>query len=76
MSDKPPVQADLAEKLASIIASLPTELAFKYIETFWKIMTMEWAGVDRLRYFYTPFPFVFYMFYFLNSSLSVWTSHF
>ncbi|KXS20415.1 Nop52-domain-containing protein, partial [Gonapodya prolifera JEL478] len=50
MSDKRPVQHQLAETLASIALRLrsPTS-AIKYIGQFWRTLVAEWSGVDRLR---------------------------
>ena len=47
--DKAEVQAQLADRLASIILRCSTELALTYMEGFWDIMTLEWSGIDRLR---------------------------
>ncbi|ORX44989.1 hypothetical protein BCR36DRAFT_585867 [Piromyces finnis] len=49
MSDKPLVQQQLSEKLASLILKIPEEIAIKFIEAFWKEIRLEWNGVDRLR---------------------------
>jgi len=49
MSDKPLVQQQLSEKLASLILKIPDEIAIKFIETFWKEIRLEWTGIDRLR---------------------------
>jgi ribosomal RNA-processing protein 1 len=49
MSDKPLVQQQLSEKLASLILKIPDEIVIKFIETFWKEIRLEWTGIDRLR---------------------------
>ncbi|KAJ3111634.1 hypothetical protein HK100_002625, partial [Physocladia obscura] len=49
MSDKTVVQHELAETLSGIALSLPVEKAMLYFEGFWKIIVIEWAGIDRLR---------------------------
>ncbi|KAI9350129.1 hypothetical protein BDR26DRAFT_795528, partial [Obelidium mucronatum] len=49
MSDKTLIQHELAEKLAGIILDLDTEKAVLYIQAFWKIIILEWPGLDRLR---------------------------
>lgn len=48
-SDKAPVQADLIERLASILEKLDIELALKFFKVFLMTMRREWAGIDRLR---------------------------
>ncbi|KAJ3026473.1 UNVERIFIED_CONTAM: Ribosomal RNA processing protein 1 B [Siphonaria sp. JEL0065] len=49
MSDKPLIQHELAERLAKIILEVDSEKALLYITAFWKIMILEWPGLDRLR---------------------------
>ncbi|KAJ3344320.1 hypothetical protein HDU93_000110 [Gonapodya sp. JEL0774] len=50
MSDKRPVQHQLAETLATISLQLPTPaLSIRYIRAFWLTLVHEWNGVDRLR---------------------------
>ncbi|ORX84418.1 Nop52-domain-containing protein [Anaeromyces robustus] len=49
MSDKPLVQQQLSEKLASLILKIPDEIALKFVEAFWKEIRLEWNGIDRLR---------------------------
>jgi len=49
MSDKPLIQQQLSEKLASLILKIPNEIALKYVVAFWKEIRLEWNGVDRLR---------------------------
>ncbi|KAI5066667.1 hypothetical protein GOP47_0019291 [Adiantum capillus-veneris] len=48
-SDKAPVQADLIERLASILEKLDDGLALKFFKVFLITMRREWAGIDRLR---------------------------
>lgn len=48
-SDKAPVQADLIERLASILEKLDIELALRFFKVFLMTMRREWAGIDRLR---------------------------
>mmetsp|Transcript_3639 Transcript_3639/g.10240 ORF Transcript_3639/g.10240 Transcript_3639/m.10240 type:complete len:231 (-) Transcript_3639:70-762(-) len=48
-SDKQPVQAELAERLAKVMASLHEEVAYVYFTCFIKTMRREWFGIDRLR---------------------------
>ncbi|MCO5546886.1 hypothetical protein L7F22_000323 [Adiantum nelumboides] len=48
-SDKAPVQADLIERLASILEKLNARLALKFFKVFLMTMRREWAGIDRLR---------------------------
>ncbi|CAI7777753.1 unnamed protein product [Closterium sp. NIES-53] len=53
-SDKPPVQANLAERMSGILISLDPDLALLFLRTFWKTMRREWGGIDyhRLDKFY------------------------
>eukprot|EP00898_Chlorokybus_atmophyticus_P005949 jgi/Chlat1/6355/Chrsp44S05829 len=48
-SDKQPVQAVLAERIAALVHDLPLPLAALYFEGFMATMHREWAGIDRLR---------------------------
>mmetsp|Transcript_2122 Transcript_2122/g.4353 ORF Transcript_2122/g.4353 Transcript_2122/m.4353 type:complete len:401 (-) Transcript_2122:380-1582(-) len=51
MSDKAPVQSELAEKLSSIVPHLcdNTSLALQYFRAFLLTMSREWGGIDRHR---------------------------
>ncbi|EKX32286.1 hypothetical protein GUITHDRAFT_44863, partial [Guillardia theta CCMP2712] len=50
MSDKVPIQQELAKKLAALIHDFPnTEQSERFILAFYKTMQREWAGIDRLR---------------------------
>lgn len=49
MSDKVPVQQELAERLATLIHALPESTALLYAQCFWKTIGREWNGIDRLR---------------------------
>ncbi|KAJ3072148.1 Ribosomal RNA processing protein 1 B [Podochytrium sp. JEL0797] len=49
MSDKPVIQHELAERLALLILDLDNEKALLYIQAFWRIIILEWPGLDRLR---------------------------
>ncbi|CAI7862387.1 unnamed protein product, partial [Closterium sp. NIES-54] len=53
-SDKPLVQANLAERMSGILISLDPDLALLFLRTFWKTMRREWGGIDyhRLDKFY------------------------
>ncbi|EFJ10035.1 hypothetical protein SELMODRAFT_128938 [Selaginella moellendorffii] len=48
-ADKAIVQADLAERLASLIQRLPSELALQFFEGYLGTMRREWGGIDHLR---------------------------
>ena len=48
-SDKPKVQADLAERLACLVHAMPVEKAWLFARVFWATMTREWTTIDRLR---------------------------
>ena len=49
-SDKPRVQADLAERLAALMHALPSpEKAWLFVQVFWFTICREWTGIDRLR---------------------------
>eukprot|EP00118_Oscarella_pearsei_P022038 m.251139 g.251139 ORF g.251139 m.251139 type:complete len:140 (+) comp40333_c0_seq8:459-878(+) len=50
MSDKPPVQEELAATISKLIHSLLSkEQAFKFIKAFFVTMQREWDGIDFLR---------------------------
>ena len=49
-SDKPKVQADLAERLAGLMDALPDGKAWLFLQAFWTTMTREWTLIDRLRH--------------------------
>ncbi|KAF9926133.1 hypothetical protein FBU30_004209 [Linnemannia zychae] len=49
MSDKPLVQQQLCETLASLILRVPRESVMAFIATFWETICGEWNGIDRLR---------------------------
>ncbi|KAI9192929.1 nucleolar protein,Nop52-domain-containing protein [Polychytrium aggregatum] len=49
MSDKPPVQQHLADRLAGMVESLPGDLGLRFLEAFWNIIAAEWNGIDRIR---------------------------
>ena len=48
-SDKPKVQADLAERLAGLVHVMPTGKAWLMVQVYWATMTREWTRIDRLR---------------------------
>ncbi len=50
MSDKGPVQQELAERLAGLINVCPNqEQTERFIRAFYCTMQREWGGIDRLR---------------------------
>jgi ribosomal RNA-processing protein 1 len=50
MSDKVPVQRELAERLAGLINVCPNqEQTEHFIRAFYRTMQREWGGIDRLR---------------------------
>ncbi|KAJ1553786.1 Ribosomal RNA processing protein 1 B, partial [Nowakowskiella sp. JEL0078] len=49
MSDKRPIQEDLAENLAKIIEILSIKMSLRYLEAMWAILLREWHGIDHLR---------------------------
>lgn len=49
MSDKPAIQNELSSSLSSMISSLNENVRLEYVRNFWKIMSLEWNGLDRLR---------------------------
>eukprot|EP00741_Cyanophora_paradoxa_P016912 tig00020943_g16333.t1 len=48
-SDKPIVQMELAERLASMIHVFPGDRGLLYYKTFFETMCREWERIDRLR---------------------------
>ncbi|GIM10240.1 hypothetical protein Vretimale_13972 [Volvox reticuliferus] len=48
-SDKAPVQAELAERLAAVLTQLPEQSAYLFFTAFMSTMRREWFGIDRLR---------------------------
>ena len=48
-SDKPKIQRDLAERLASLVHAMPDGKAWLFVKVFWGTMTREWTRIDRLR---------------------------
>ena len=55
MSDKVPIQNELADTLAKLIHSCKDKVAIQYFCGFTTTMEREWHGIDRLRMdkFYT-----------------------
>lgn len=49
MSDKVPVQQELAQRLAEMMAPLHEDKALLFLRCFFVIMIREWGGIDRLR---------------------------
>lgn len=50
MSDKVPVQMELAENLAKLMHRFGTpNLSMEYVEAFFRAMAREWEGIDGLR---------------------------
>merc|ERR1712166_296863 len=49
MSDKRPVQRELAQTIASLVASAHEQCRLEFIKGFWVTMLREWSGIDRLR---------------------------
>ena len=49
MSDKTPIQQELAERLASLVHVQADAQAALYLKCFWATVGREWIGVDRLR---------------------------
>jgi hypothetical protein len=51
LSDKPVVQHQLAEQLASLVHELPNdEATLMFLSGMYDIMNREWTGLDFLRY--------------------------
>ncbi|GLI61545.1 hypothetical protein VaNZ11_003936 [Volvox africanus] len=48
-SDKAPVQAELAERLAAMLTQLPEQTAYLFFTAFMSTIRREWFGIDRLR---------------------------
>ncbi|ORX82241.1 Nop52-domain-containing protein [Basidiobolus meristosporus CBS 931.73] len=49
MSDKPLIQQQLSNTLATMILSLPEKIAIPFAQAFWEIIVREWNGIDRYR---------------------------
>lgn len=50
MSDKRPVQLELAQNLAGLVHVLPSRaLALEFVHSFFRTMHREWHGLDGLR---------------------------
>lgn len=50
MSDKVPVQMELAERLAGLVHVQNDANGILYMMCFWKTIAREWNGIDRLRF--------------------------
>jgi ribosomal RNA-processing protein 1 len=50
MSDKTPIQMELAERLAGLLHEQNEEQALLYLKCFWLTIGREWNNVDRLRF--------------------------
>ena len=48
-SDKPKVQAELADKLGGLLHSVAPGREWLFVRVFWQTMVREWTGIDRLR---------------------------
>ncbi|KAK2412898.1 ribosomal RNA processing protein B [Trifolium repens] len=48
-SDKPLVQADLIDRLSSLLLTLHPSVSVQYFTTFFITMRREWSGIDALR---------------------------
>lgn len=48
-SDKPLVQADLIDRLSSLLLTLHPSFTVQYFSTFFLTMRREWSGIDALR---------------------------
>jgi ribosomal RNA-processing protein 1 len=72
MSDKPLVQEDLAERMASLIYLFEDrESSLLFIKCFWQTMKREWYGIDRIRLnkYYILFKrIIFHTFRFLEEN--------
>ncbi|KAK9728235.1 hypothetical protein K7432_001179 [Basidiobolus ranarum] len=49
MSDKPLVQQQLSNTLATMVLNLPSTVAIPFVKAFWEIIVREWNGIDRYR---------------------------
>ncbi|ORY00527.1 Nop52-domain-containing protein [Basidiobolus meristosporus CBS 931.73] len=49
MSDKPLIQQQLSNTLATMILDLPQTIAIPFVKAFWEIIVREWNGIDRYR---------------------------
>ncbi|KAI9138563.1 nucleolar protein,Nop52-domain-containing protein [Paraphysoderma sedebokerense] len=77
LSDKVPIQQELADNLASLCLILPDMNGIRYVNAFWDTMMAEWYGIDRLRLdkFYSLFRKIhFYTFRLLEKNC--WDSDF
>lgn len=65
MSDKRPVQQDLARRLAHFMLVFEGELAIesaaRYFHAFWFTMVREWRGLDVLRWVVTAVIFCLFL---------------
>jgi hypothetical protein len=53
MSDKTPVQQELAQNIAQLVHCFRVDdaaLMFQFVGTFFKTMRREWLGLDKYRY--------------------------
>ncbi|GFY88810.1 hypothetical protein Acr_06g0007500 [Actinidia rufa] len=48
-ADKAPIQADLIDRLSSLLLSLPLPLSLHYLSAFFLTIRREWPGIDSLR---------------------------
>lgn len=48
-ADKLPVQAELVNRLASLLVSLEPSVSARYLEAFVVTIRREWSGIDHLR---------------------------
>ncbi|KAK8919072.1 hypothetical protein KSP39_PZI021007 [Platanthera zijinensis] len=70
-SDKPPIQLELINRLASLLSSLPPTLAGRYLEAFLITIRREWSGIDFLRldkFYLLIRKFLRHVFIFLNNN--------
>ncbi|KAI8803602.1 nucleolar protein,Nop52-domain-containing protein [Cladochytrium replicatum] len=49
MSDKVAVQNDLAQSIGSLVLHLEPLLALRYMSALWRVMVLQWTGIDHLR---------------------------
>merc|ERR1711865_119894 len=49
MSDKRPVQRELAQTLTALIGATHPNTQMRFVEAFFTTMVREWTGIDRLR---------------------------
>lgn len=71
MQDRPIIQHELAQRLASMIHLIAEDRAILFLRAFWQTMLREWNGIDkhRLDKFYAL------MRYFLNQSFQFVANH-